>query len=81
MQDQTIQFENGRAYSMSSPCDHNCIWTFLVVKRTAKTVTLMEVGGRNREKVCRVSNYDGAETVMLLGRYSMAPVLKATRWQ
>lgn len=71
-------FEIGKTYSMSSVCDHNCVWTYTVVKRTAQTVTLDD---GKETKVCRInkqsSEYRDAETVYPLGRYSMCPSLSA----
>jgi hypothetical protein len=69
------QFKAGNTYSMRSVCDHNCIWTYEVVRRTAKSVWLKDSKGD--VKRCVVSVYDGAEHVMPKGRYSMAPILVA----
>lgn len=72
------KFEIGGLYSMRSACDHNCVWSYVVVARTAQTVTLDDGRGR---RVCRInkacSEYAGAEVVFPLGRYSMAPSLEA----
>ena len=72
-------FEIGKTYSMHSPCCYDCTWSFVVVKRTASTVTLRS--GRGELKTCRinrqVSEWNQAETVHPLGRYSMAPSLTA----
>jgi hypothetical protein len=35
----TNQFQIGRTYSTRSICDHNCIFAFTILGRTAKTVT------------------------------------------
>ena len=59
------KFEIGNTYSMSSPCDHNCIWTYTVTARTAQTVTL--------------SDGNHTETVFPLGSYSMCPILTADK--
>lgn len=73
------KFENGRTYTMRSICDHECVWAFTVKARTAATVTLIDEKGK--ETKCRiikqVSEWNKAETVFPLGRYSMAPVLRA----
>ena len=73
-------FEIGKTYSMSSPCDHNCIWTYTVIARTAQTITLSD--GKETKK-CRInkmySEYNKAETVFPLGQYSMCPVLTAEK--
>lgn len=72
------KFEVGREYSMSSVCDHNCIWTYTVLERTAATITITD--GKETKK-CRVikalSEYRGAESLYPLGKYSMAPILSA----
>lgn len=71
-------FEIGKTYSMKSPCDQNCVWTYKVTARTAKTVTISD---GEKEKKCRISSqysqYNKAETVFPLGSYSMCPILRA----
>ena len=73
-----IKFEIGKTYKMRSACDHNCVWTYTVIARTAQTVTFTD--GKETIK-CKInkqlSEYDGAETVFPLGRYSMAPTMRA----
>lgn len=72
------KFEVGKIYSMRSPCDHECVWTYTVINRTAQTVTITD--GKDVKK-CRVikklSEYRGSETIFPLGQYSMAPMLTA----
>ena len=74
------KFEIGKKYSMSSICDHNCIWTYIVIARTAQTITLSD--GKETKK-CRInkmySDYNKAETVFPLGQYSMCPILTAEK--
>ena len=74
------KFEIGTSYSMRSICDHNCIWTYTVTARTAQTITLSD--GKETIK-CRInkqiSEWNKAETVHPLGRYSMAPSLTADK--
>ena len=36
------KFEIGKAYSMRSICDHDCVWTYTVTARTAKTITISD---------------------------------------
>ena len=36
-------FEIGKEYFARSACDHDCIFTVKIVKRTAKTVTFWEI--------------------------------------
>lgn len=72
------KFEIGTTYTMSSACDHNCVWTYTVIKRTAATVTITD---GTETRTCRISKdwseYRGAETILPLGKYSMCPVLSA----
>ena len=72
------KFKVGRQYSMRSACDHDCVWTYQVVARTRCTITIVQVGHRQKQ-VCRVRNSEwlGAECCNPLGRYSMSPVLSA----
>lgn len=74
------QFEIGKTYTMASPCDRNCVWTYTVTKRTAKTITIND---GQETKTCRVnaqtSEYRDAESIFPLGRYSMCPVLSADK--
>ena len=69
-------FEIGKNYSMTSPCDHNCVWTYTVVARTAQTITITD--GKKVQK-CRISKqssqFFNAEAVYPLGSYSMCPIL------
>ncbi len=72
------KFEIGKEYSMSSVCDHNCVWTYTVTGRTAQTI---EISDGTKIQKCRInkkhSEYSGCEVVFPLGRYSMAPILRA----
>lgn len=72
------QFEIGKEYSMRSICDHECVWTYTVTARTAKTITITD--GKKTIK-CRIiaglSEYCNAESVYPLGKYSMCPILSA----
>ena len=75
------KFEVGATYKMRSICDHNCIWSYKVIARTACTITLEDDHGE--VKRCRINrawslNRD-AETVFPLGHYSMAPTLSADK--
>lgn len=71
-------FEIGKTYTMHSICDHNCIWSYTVTKRTAQTITITD---GKQTKTCRISKrtseYRAAESVYPLGQYSMCPILSA----
>jgi hypothetical protein len=64
-------FKVGNTYSCRSICDHNCIFTITVAKRTAKTITTTE------GKTLRINIWGGDETVKPEGSYSMAPIIHA----
>lgn len=73
-----MKFVVGKTYSTRSICDHDCIISATVAKRTASTVTLTGGYMGRDQKTFRVSiNCDGAEQFAPLGRYSMAPMIRA----
>ena len=69
----TTQFKINTTYQTRSICDYECIFSYEVVKRTAKTVTL------SNGKTCRISVRDGVEEIKPDGSYSMCPVIKADK--
>lgn len=75
------RFAPGETVTCRSVCDHNCVWTFEVIKRTAKFITIQDVTfpGRPAEKPVRVGvkTDDNGEWAMPMGSYSMAPVIRA----
>ena len=73
------KFEIGKKYSMTSPCDHNCVWVFKVTGRTEKTITVINEWGdtQNLRVNKKASEWNNAETVYPLGKYSMCPALEA----
>lgn len=73
------QFKVGKSYSMRSACDHDCIWTYTVTKRTASTVTIKDKNGNitNCRINKKVSEYRNAESIFPMGKYSMCPILSA----
>lgn len=74
------KFEIGQTYTMRSACMHDCVWSYTVTARTAQTITITD---GKEVKRCRInkqcSEWNNAETVHPLGRYSMAPSLSADR--
>lgn len=74
-------FKVGNKYYMRSACDHNCVWEYTIIKRTASTITLQNEKGQ--VKTCRInkqlSEYRKSETVLPLGNYSMCPMLSADK--
>lgn len=70
----TAQFNVGQTYSVRSICDYDCIFSFTILSRTEKTVTIKHHGNTVRRKVRVV---EGVEAIDPHGRYSMSPVLWA----
>lgn len=73
-----VRFEVGRTYSTRSACDHNCIYSYTVVARTAKRLTLRQPG-ESKTRVRGIAIDRGVEYCLPEGRYSMAPVIRADR--
>ncbi len=71
----TAEFEVGKTYATSSICDHNCIFSYMIVKRTEKTVTIRDKFGK--VKRCKIHSNGQAEYIFPQGVYSMCPVLEA----
>ena len=71
-----MKFQIGQTYKTRSACDHNCIISMTVIKRTAKTVTA-DVSGHRGIKTMRIREYEGQEVVQPWGSYSMSPVISA----
>ena len=69
------KFEIGKEYFDTSACDHNCIFTIRIVKRTEKTVTFERDGETRRTKLFS----DERGEYIIPDRYSMAPVFRAER--
>ena len=60
------KFEVGKTYYTRSACDHNCIYRFTVISRTAKMVTVID------------GSQEAEELIHPYGHYSMAPCVEAT---
>ena len=69
-------FKQGKTYTTRSICDYNCIWSFKIHKRTAKSVWVDVRGKRVRRSV---SIFDNTEYFKPFGNYSMACMVKAER--
>ena len=71
-------FEVGKSYFARSACDHECLFTYTVTSRTAKTVTLYDIKMKftiGKRKITVIGN---EETIHPCGRYSMAPIVRAS---
>ena len=72
------KFEVGKIYSMSSICNHECIWTYTVTARTAATITITDGKETKKYRISKkTSEYRNTETIYPLGQYSMCPMLSA----
>ena len=71
------QFEVGKTYYTRSICNHDCIFSVKVLKRTEKTVVVLKDG---KEKRCKIGlSWNGKEeTITPWGVYSMCPVISAS---
>jgi len=67
-------FEVNKEYSARSICDYDCIFSFKILRRTAKSVWIKV----NRQIVRRqIEIYNDAETFYPFGHYSMAAIISA----
>jgi len=74
----TTRFETDKIYRTRFITDHNLTLDFEVVSRTAKTVKFADYNA-GEFVTCRIKVWEGVETCYPLGRYSMAPILRATK--
>lgn len=65
---ETTAFQVGETYSATSACDSNCVWTFEVVARTAKFITLREDSGETMRVGVRA--HDGEEWASPFGSFT-----------
>ena len=72
----TTQFQIGRTYFARSICDHECVFKFTILGRTAKTVTTT-VHGKTAKR--GLSVYEGVEQFKPFGSYSMAAIITADK--
>jgi hypothetical protein len=68
------QFQVGATYWTRSICDHECIYSFVILARTSKTVTV-KVNGKPVRR--GLSVYDGMEQFKPFGNYSMCAIIRA----
>jgi hypothetical protein len=72
----TTQFQAGHTYCTRSLCDWDTIYSFRILKRTPKSVTVNVCG----EVVRRgIQIYDGVEKFEPFGTYSMSPTIWANK--
>lgn len=72
------KFEVGQKYTHGWIGDSSLFTTWEVLKRTAQTITITD---GKETKTCRIikqlSEWENAETVYPIGKYSMCPTLRA----
>lgn len=72
------KFETGKTYTANSICNHECVWTYEVIARTEKTITVTDGTETKKLRIIKgLSEMDNRECVYPLGKYSMAPILRA----
>jgi hypothetical protein len=72
----TSTFQVGRTYYTRSIGDADCIFSFEILARTAKSVTIKAHGKTARRGL---SVYEGVEQFKPLGSYSMCPIISADK--
>lgn len=71
-----IKFHVGKTYAAPSPCDSKCTFSFTILKRSAKSVTI-EVRGKRVRRLLKAG--DRAEWFRPFGNYSMAATIYADK--
>jgi hypothetical protein len=69
-----MQFQIGKTYATRSICDHDCIFSFTILARTAKTVTV-NVHGKTVRRGLPI--WEGIEQFKPFGTYSMCAIIGA----
>lgn len=69
-------FTTGQQLSTRSACDHDCIFTGEIVKRTAKTVHVKTAMSGTVKRKIQIDS-EGNEYIFPEGQYSMAPIFRA----
>ena len=72
----TTQFQVGQTYATRSICDSECIFSFAILARTAKSVTVQVHGKTVRRGL---SIWNGVEQFKPYGSYSMAATISADK--
>jgi hypothetical protein len=69
-----MKFQIGHTYYDRSLCDHECVFFFMILARTAKTVTFTYQGETKRRGL---TVYNGVEQFRPFGTYSMCAIVGA----
>lgn len=76
MNDNIKSFKFGKTYYDRSICDHNCIFSFVILARSAKQVTISQHGKISKRGIQTI---DGVEQFKPFGTYSMCAIVSADR--
>jgi hypothetical protein len=68
-------FNVNQTYSVKSICDSECVFSYTVIKRTAKRITIKDKFNRIEKRGISIIN--GQEICYPEGKYSMCPVIRA----
>ena len=74
-----LKFEVGKKYKHNFITNSDLWVTWVVLKRTAKTITIQDVRDVNDVVRRRIKSDKDTEYVLPFGSYSMAPTLRASR--
>ena len=69
------RFKTGTTYSTRSICNHDCIFSFKILRRTAKSVWV-KVDDETVRRAIEI--WDNKETFYPFGKYSMASIISAS---
>ncbi len=72
----TLQFQVGKEYATRSTADYDTIFSFVILARTPKSVTVNVHGKLVRRGLFL---FDGVEQFKPYGTYSMCPIVSAER--
>ena len=75
-----MKFEIGKTYYTRFACDYDSVLSMTVLARTEKTITA-QVDTFGVKKLRVDTRWSDVETVAPLGRYSMAPSIRADKLQ
>lgn len=71
-------FTVGEIVTATSACDSDCVWTFEVIRRTAKFVTIRDTSSGEVFRVGVITS-NGEEWARPFGAFSMCPIIRPGR--
>lgn len=70
------QFITGKTYATRSICNHDCVFKFTIERRSKNSVWIDPYKNGNIVRR-KLTTWEGKEMFYPLGRYSMAPIIRA----